>query len=576
MNNMRDNSQNGLPGETQGANAGGMPNAGEISSASAGADTSTGLGAGAGLSADAGMSASMIAETMPGANESMRAGIGAANTESTPARNTTAGNTGEYAAGADAAGTAARNTAAAGASAAADLNANGNTTGNTTYDSASFEGTANGNTTSRNNAGGSKFAKSAAGIFTALNTAENAPGAANVGINDIANDNADRIADNTAGKAQTNTISSANSKNSANATANSYSQSDSSPSDCSPSDSSKPESQHSNSLPADEGMQDFGTALSKSEADRRRDKLRRKNRIYSRISLFLSIILALAGAGVIAYPYIMQQIDKRKQTETVKAARARAMEKTAQEREEILKAAYEYNQKLFENGQPALGEKADPFKSEDESSQTSDDKDRYDEEYLNTLDISDGQMGNVVVPSVSINLPVKHGTSKAVLDHEIGHLYGTSLPVGGENTHTVLTGHRGMVGKLMFTRIDELKNGDCFYIQFFDQTIGYKIDSIRVVLPEEAEQYLKIRPGEDRATLLTCTPYGVNTHRLLVSGIRASIPNEAPGPDYPKDKLWPYFWINAGIGTMTLTGWCLTGNRNRWKIMRHASERRGL
>ena len=117
-------------------------------------------------------------------------------------------------------------------------------------------------------------------------------------------------------------------------------------------------------------------------------------------------------------------------------------------------------------------------------------------------------------------------TSESTLELGAGHLYGSSLPVGGKGTHAVITGHRGLVKALMFTRLDELKKGDSFYIKVMGETLGYKVDRVSVIEPSDVSK-LRIVEDEDRVTLMTCTPYGVNTHRLLVSGLRAAIPDES-------------------------------------------------
>ena len=127
------------------------------------------------------------------------------------------------------------------------------------------------------------------------------------------------------------------------------------------------------------------------------------------------------------------------------------------------------------------------------------------------------------MPKIGVELPIRHGTSEPVLAVGAGHLYGTSLPVGGTGSHTVVTGHRGLVKSLMFTRLDELHDGDFMYIKVMDETLGYEVDRISVIEPDDVSR-LKIVPGEDRLTLMTCTPYGINTHRLLVSGHRVAIP----------------------------------------------------
>ena len=131
------------------------------------------------------------------------------------------------------------------------------------------------------------------------------------------------------------------------------------------------------------------------------------------------------------------------------------------------------------------------------------------------------------IPEISVDLPIYHGTSESALASGAGHLYGSSLPVGGASTHSVITGHRGLVEAMMFTRLDEMKVDDYFYIDVMGETLGYRVDRIEVIEPDDTSR-LKIVEGEDRVTLMTCTPYGVNTHRLLVSGVRAAIPGDIP------------------------------------------------
>lgn len=142
------------------------------------------------------------------------------------------------------------------------------------------------------------------------------------------------------------------------------------------------------------------------------------------------------------------------------------------------------------------------------------------DEYNGLLDASGtGIMGYVDIPKIRITLPMYHGTDEAVLQVAIGHLAGTSLPVGGPSTHTVISGHRGLPSSRLFTDIDRLVVGDTFTLNVLDNVLTYEVDQIRIVLPEEVDE-LKIVEGMDYCTLLTCTPYGVNSHRLLVRGHR--------------------------------------------------------
>ncbi len=146
-----------------------------------------------------------------------------------------------------------------------------------------------------------------------------------------------------------------------------------------------------------------------------------------------------------------------------------------------------------------------------------------EKEYASILDVTGtGIMGYVEIPSIGVSLPVYHGIEESVLQVAIGHIAGTSLPVGGTGTHCAISGHRGLPSAKLFTDIDQLSNGDTFLLQILGRTLTYEVDQIRTVLPQEMDD-LKIDPEGDYCTLITCTPYGINTHRLLVRGKR--IPN---------------------------------------------------
>lgn len=142
------------------------------------------------------------------------------------------------------------------------------------------------------------------------------------------------------------------------------------------------------------------------------------------------------------------------------------------------------------------------------------------EDYESQLNIAgNGTMGYVEIPKISVNLPIYHGTGNDSLERGVGHLLGSSLPVGGESTHAILTGHSGMATQKMFTDLEQLSVGDVFYLHILDETLAYQVDSIKTVLPYDTS-LLGIVSGKDYCTLVTCTPYGVNTHRLLVRGTR--------------------------------------------------------
>lgn len=170
--------------------------------------------------------------------------------------------------------------------------------------------------------------------------------------------------------------------------------------------------------------------------------------------------------------------------------------------EELLAQALEYNRKLAESDQGWY-------------------LSQYETGIYNNMvnPFGNGMMGYIEIPGIQVRLPIYHGVDEAVLQVGIGHLESTSLPVGGESSHCVLSGHRGLPSARLFTDLDQLVEGDVFYIHVLNQTLVYQVDNIRIVEPEDLSA-LTIEEGKDYCTLVTCTPYGVNTHRLLVRGVR--------------------------------------------------------
>ena len=197
----------------------------------------------------------------------------------------------------------------------------------------------------------------------------------------------------------------------------------------------------------------------------------------------------------------------QKKTQNVLATYEQVVEQTTgDEIEQLRNQADEYNKKLWAESKGV--------REQSESDQV--------EEYeglLNAEKIQTGMMCVLEIPSIDLRLPVYHGTSEAVLKEGVGHLMDSSLPIGGENTHCVMTGHRGLASARLFTRLDELKEGDEFFLEVLGEKLAYKVEEINVILPEEVES-LEIRPGEDLVSLVTCTPYGINTHRLVITGKR--------------------------------------------------------
>ena len=217
-------------------------------------------------------------------------------------------------------------------------------------------------------------------------------------------------------------------------------------------------------------------------------------------------ILLLAGILVLLYPVFATQYNNYRQESIASQFSAVAEDAGPDAVAENLRRADEYNANAAES--PILDPWLDAQRPGTEAYQ----------EYLSQLNIND-VMATVKIPAINVNLPIYHGTESATLDKGIGHLFGTALPVGGESTHTVLTGHTGLGTATMFDQLTSLKEGDVFYIEVPGRHLKYQVTDIRVVLPNETETLNKVE-GKDLATLITCTPYGINTHRLLVTGER--------------------------------------------------------
>lgn len=221
------------------------------------------------------------------------------------------------------------------------------------------------------------------------------------------------------------------------------------------------------------------------------------------------IILLIAGLLVLFYPALNNIIFVVKQNQVIDDYNAQVVDMDKETIDDIKKEAQQYNQLLANPTAEQEGE-------EGISGNLS---------YRELLNVTNQQMGYIVIPKISLNQPIFHSTDEIVLEQGIGHLENTSLPVGGASTHCVLTGHTGVPGMMLFTDLEEMETGDKFYIKVLDEVLAYEVDQIKVVLPENRED-LKIVDGEDYVTLITCTPYGVNTHRLLVRGTRVEYNGE--------------------------------------------------
>ena len=314
----------------------------------------------------------------------------------------------------------------------------------------------------------------------------------------------------------------------------------------------------------------FDEAIDVSARTARNRRLRRQLHIlYAFVATLVIAAIAVAG-----FPYMLQWHASITTSHTADEAARHVQGWPYPQAERAFAAAKRYNRKIAASSQSVLGEASDPFSNTAGGSHASGDDSlsAKDKEYQSLLDAGGGVMGTIRVPKVSIKLPIYHGTSNVALASGAGHLYGTSLPVGGASTHAVITGHRGLVEAAMFTRLDEVDKGDFFYIEVMGGTLGYEVDHIEVIEPSDTSR-LRVVKGEDRVTLMTCTPYGVNTHRLLVSGHRVSIPQPAPDPNTMRDPWATAF--EAGLAVLAI-GWLpllLTSRRSRHRsrVMRHAA-----
>lgn len=230
---------------------------------------------------------------------------------------------------------------------------------------------------------------------------------------------------------------------------------------------------------------------------------RKKRRLYN---ILIALIFA-AGVGVLSYPAVSNFINQLQQNKVVNGYKEAVDDRSAEMIEAMRRQAQRYNEDLLKDEIIV-----DPFDQVTEK--------KADIRYYETLNPqNNGVMGTVRIPAIDVELPIYHGTSEDVLQKAIGHLEQTSLPIGGAGTHTVISGHRGLPSAKLFTDLNLVEIGDVFYIDVLDETLAYKVDRIRTVEPHELED-LAIISGEDHVTLVTCTPYAINSHRLLVRGTR--------------------------------------------------------
>lgn len=234
--------------------------------------------------------------------------------------------------------------------------------------------------------------------------------------------------------------------------------------------------------------------------DKNKEKTKKKKKGYSSTIILVSIFLV--GLCILLYPTISDFWNEKRQSQAIINYDDLIVDLTPEDYSAHFSKANEYNRKLSLISSPFIGYKS------------------LEKKYYDTLDVNgDGMMGYITIEKIKIQLPIYHGTSDKVLNSAVGHVEGSSIPVGGQGTHSVLSAHRGLPSAKLFTNLDKLEIGDVFTIRILDKTITYQVDQILIVLPDEVNDLYAV-PGEDYCTLVTCTPYGINTHRMLVRGNR--------------------------------------------------------
>ena len=227
-----------------------------------------------------------------------------------------------------------------------------------------------------------------------------------------------------------------------------------------------------------------------------------KKKWMSRLMTLLIVVVFVAGLSFLLYPTASNLWNRAHQSRAIATYTEQVEKLDDSSNKEMLKVARKYNKELLKNANHWKLSKKDKKK------------------YESLLDVSGtGIMGYIEIPKIACSLPVYHGTDEGALQIAIGHLEGSSLPVGGKSSHCVLSGHRGLPSARLFTDLDQMEEGDTFILNILGHKLAYEVDQIKVVLPEEMSD-LEIQEGKDLCTLVTCTPYGINTHRLLVRGHR--------------------------------------------------------
>lgn len=264
----------------------------------------------------------------------------------------------------------------------------------------------------------------------------------------------------------------------------------------------------------------------------------------------IPILIILFGFALLSYPFISNYMFEKSAGSTIKSYEKQAKTYDQKQKEQAFRKAEEYNKDLIKS----VVQLTDPFKVKKSNGETL--------IYNNILNIDhSGVMGYLEIPCISVNFPIYHGTDAEILERGVGHLAASSIPVGGKSTHSVLTGHTGLSSAKLFTDLTEMKKEDLFFIHVLDRTLAYKVDQISVVRPEDTRK-LQIVKGKDYVTLVTCTPYGVNDHRLLVRGVRTKYVKKQRSSIRPRnqDSQWMRTYKKAiAIGLMIVTALILLG-----------------
>ncbi len=222
----------------------------------------------------------------------------------------------------------------------------------------------------------------------------------------------------------------------------------------------------------------------------------------SSASTIVLVAIFFIGLCILLYPTISDFWNEKRQSQAIMDYDSLLADLKPEDYTEHFKKAEDYNRKLRLISSPFIGYST------------------LDKEYYSTLDVNgDGMLGYITIEKIKVQLPIYHGTSDKVLNSAVGHVEGSSLPIGGKSTHSVLSAHRGLPSAKLFTNLDKMEIGDVFTITILNRTITYQVDQILIVLPDKIEE-MQVKNGEDYCTLLTCTPYGINTHRMLVRGTR--------------------------------------------------------